>query len=106
MSRPRLGSAGTATSRVRAPCPANFGFFISILATRPKYYDTTFALRGPPYVNPERARCPLVPRYRNFFATAALAPAARTVSGGFRVHVSSSRAAPDLPSPLRPGPDR
>src|SRR5438094_4649173 len=96
MSRPRLGSAGTAPSRARAPGPANFGFFISILATRPIIRDTA-VVRGVPHtVNRERAWCTLVPSYRNFFPTLALARQLGHFREGF---VSTSQAvAQHLPS--------
>src|SRR5712691_4761182 len=64
------------------------------------------SFRGVPILQPRTRTVPIGSTLPELFSNARVGPAARTVSGGFRVHVSSSRAAPALPPPLRPGADR
>src|SRR6266568_1060809 len=64
------------------------------------------SFRGVPIRQPRTRTVSIGSTLPELFSNARVGPAARTVSGGFRVHVSSSRAAPALPPPLRPGADR
>src|SRR6266849_3643109 len=64
------------------------------------------SFRGVPILQPRTRTVPIGSTLPELFSNARVGPAARTVSGGSRVHVSSSRAAPALPPPLRPGADR
>src|SRR5437763_1861427 len=67
-ARPR----GCLPATARPVPPISYSSFV-ILAARPMILHGDSRAAGPQYVKPERLLCQLVPPYRNFFATLALA---------------------------------